>query len=89
MSVLCIGGHNDGRIVDVDERKRDGETHDLTYRVKLKGEGVAPEDIYSLAHPESDAKLTFSTERYTVRDIHFTDHKLVRVLVIHPSADYV
>jgi len=90
MNALCIGGHNDGRVVDVPEWKRDGDTESLTHVVKLKGDGVEAEDIiYPLAHPESEARVTFATERYTVRDVHFKNHKLVRVLVIHPSADYV
>ncbi len=86
MKVLCIGGHNDGKMVDIDPAKRDGESHTLTYRVKLKGSGVDVSEPYPMGG--IDDELTFCGERYTVRDIHFSSHELVRVLVSHPSASY-
>lgn len=92
MKALCIGGYNDGRRVEVDEFKLDGETHSLTYREKLQGPGLDETEPYLLEGPEtplSDARMTFRSEQYTVRDIRFKGHTLVRVLVIDPSADYV
>jgi hypothetical protein len=89
MNVLCIGGHNDGKVVDVLERKVDGDIENLAYYEKLRGDGINGGGMYPLGIAGADRPITMRTEQYTVRDIHFRNHKLVRVLVIHPSADYV
>lgn len=73
MKVLCIGGHNDGEMVGIDEYKRAGDTVSLTYKEKLEAPRI---------NDDGDELLTYCTEKYTVRNIYFTPGGRVTVLVI-------
>lgn len=84
MKALCIGGENDGKVVEIDPAKRDGEFHILPYRVGIDGDETSPYPMGGV-----DDKITFVTERYEVRELRYGSSMYIKVLVFKPSATFM